>query len=186
MRALSREQPSNGAQAVPSRSSHSQPGPSTAGALQQHDQHNAARAVSPIQSQQTHYRAPQMDRATPIVAKRWSPSQQAAISAAEQEAAAAAQRLHETAAAAQSALSPDTSKLRDSSPQIRTKESPVKQKSARVKLGEPAKGFRAMRYVLRWSFAQKLLHSLARHVQLSANWDGWCNICDCCSNSQNR
>lgn len=152
LRALSREQPSgNGHVAQGTRATSGGPVPTQAGgALHQGGFHadEAGRAVSPIQPSPSHYRTTHHDRATPIVAKRWSPSQQAAMAAAEHEAAVAAQRLRETAAEAHSALSPDASHPSPVGQQHTKSSNQPKQKSARVKLGEPATGFRSMKYVL--------------------------------------
>jgi len=146
LRALSREQQPGSNKREPASN-----GPSYAaapvGALQQGGFHTdeAGRAVSPIQPQAGHYRKSHQDRATPLVAKRWSPSQAAAMAAAEHEAAAAAERLRETAAEANSALSPGSSGFSPAEQKHQKQNIPSKQKSARVKLGEPATGFRAMK-----------------------------------------
>jgi len=148
-------------------------GPETtsSGALQQGGFHadEAGRAVSPIQPSPSHYRAAHHDRATPVVAKRWSPSQHAAMAAAEHEAAAAAQRLRETAAAAHSARSPDASQRSPDRKNQSGSPNQQKQKSSRTTLGEPATGFRSMKWVpIAWSFAQKLPHSSCLYAAINA------------------
>jgi hypothetical protein len=145
LRALSRDQ----GPAVGQRAAGSSLQPSSIGALHldEPSSRENQRAISPILSAQVHYRAPDPNRATPIVAKRWSPSQHEAIAAAQREAADASERLRETAVNAQSALSPKESQKgkSQSSPYKDSKQLPPNQRH--LKLGDPATGFRAMRCV---------------------------------------